>query len=634
MTDAMRTWTEANQCYLTAALARVRARLEGTEAPAPAWDDADSLPALAELERLFGLSAFERDVVLLCAGAELDGGFAEAVRERGGATFGLALAVLPEAHWSALNPGAALRYWRLVTLGSSETLATAPLRLDERVLHFLTGTNHLDAQLEGFVEPVEGAERLAASHEQVAAQVEMAWRRAHDGLPPVQLTGADAPAKIGVAGAVCAALGLRLYRLPADVLPAAPDTFEALQRLWTREAMLSRAALFVDAAMLDDGASEQTRSTDRFVEGSRGPLFVARSAARPAPTRATLTFAVEKPPRKEQQAAWQAVLGDAAQRLNGHLDGVTAQFSLSQPAIRAAALQVAARVATGEQVEEALWEACRTQVRHGQSGLARRIEPAATWEDLVLPNAQRELLRDLVTHVRRHVTVFETWGFGRRSARGQGVTALFAGPSGTGKTMAAEVIARELRLDLLHVDLSQVVSKYIGETEKNLGRVFDEAEAGGAILLFDEADALFGKRSEVKDSHDRYANLEVSYLLQRMEAYRGLAILTTNLKKSLDDAFQRRLRFVVTFPFPDVSARAEIWRHTIPQETPTEGLDFGKLARLNASGGTIQNVALHAAFLAADAGEPLRMPHLLAAARRVYAKREQALTDAEIRGWA
>ncbi len=199
--------------------------------------------------------------------------------------------------------------------------------------------------------------------------------------------------------------------------------------------------------------------------------------------------------------------------------------------------------------------------------------------------------------------------------------------------MAAEVLANELRLDLYRIDLSSVVSKYIGETEKNLRRVFDAAEAGGAVLLFDEADALFGKRSEVKDSHDRYANIEVSYLLQRMEAYRGLAILTTNMKDALDHAFLRRIRFVVQFPFPDAGQRAEIWRRIFPASTPTEGLDLDQLARLNVAGGNIRNIALHAAFLAADAGEPVRMTHLLRAAQGEYTKLEKPLTETEIRGW-
>ena len=265
--------------------------------------------------------------------------------------------------------------------------------------------------------------------------------------------------------------------------------------------------------------------------------------------------------------------------------------------------------------------------------LAQYIDTVAVWGDLVLPEMQRQILSEIAAHVRQRVKVYETWGFASRSSRGLGISALFAGPSGTGKTMAAEVLANELRLDLYRIDLSQVVSKYIGETEKNLRQVFDPAEDSGSILLFDEADALFGKRSEVKDSHDRYANIEISYLLQRMEAYRGLAILTTNMKDALDTAFLRRIRFVVQFPFPNTEQRADIWRRIFPQETPTNDLDIEKLARLNVAGGSIRNIALHAAFLAADTDEPVTMTHLLRAARVEYSKIEKALTDAEIRGW-
>jgi SpoVK/Ycf46/Vps4 family AAA+-type ATPase len=236
-------------------------------------------------------------------------------------------------------------------------------------------------------------------------------------------------------------------------------------------------------------------------------------------------------------------------------------------------------------------------------------------------------------HVRHSPKVYETWGFASKGTRGLGINALFAGASGTGKTMAAEALSNELKLDLFHIDLSQVVSKFIGETEKNLGRIFDAAERSHAILLFDEADALFGRRSEVKDSHDRYANIEVSYLLQRMEAYRGLAILTTNMKSAFDPAFLRRLRFVVQFPFPDAAQRAEIWRRVFPRQTPTQDLCVELLARLNIPGGNIRSIALNAAFLAADEGTPVRMAHLKRAAQSEYAKLEKPLTTAEIGGW-
>ncbi|HMM41208.1 MAG TPA: ATP-binding protein, partial [Thermomicrobiales bacterium] len=260
--------------------------------------------------------------------------------------------------------------------------------------------------------------------------------------------------------------------------------------------------------------------------------------------------------------------------------------------------------------------------------------PAAAWDDLVLPATQKQVLGDIAIHVRQRGRVYGDWGFSSKGRRGLGISVLFSGASGTGKTMAAEVLANALGLDLYRIDLSQVVSKYIGETEKNLGRLFDAAQGGGVILLFDEADALFGKRSEVRDSHDRYANIEVSYLLQRMESYDGLAILTTNLKGALDPAFMRRIRFVVQFPFPDADARAAIWRRIFPAATPTHGLDVTRLARLNVAGGNIRNIALNAAFLAAEDGGLVGMRHLLQAARAEAAKLERPLSEAEVRGWA
>jgi SpoVK/Ycf46/Vps4 family AAA+-type ATPase len=286
-----------------------------------------------------------------------------------------------------------------------------------------------------------------------------------------------------------------------------------------------------------------------------------------------------------------------------------------------------------ETVGAQLWETCRGLARSRLDDLAQRVETSATWDDLVLPALQKQILRDIVVNVRQRARVYDQWGFAAKSSRGLGISALFSGASGTGKTLAAEIMANELCLDLYRIDLSQVVSKYIGETEKNLRRVFDAAETAGAVLLFDEADALFGKRSEVKDSHDRYANIEVSYLLQRMEAYRGLAILTTNMKQALDPAFMRRIRFIVQFPFPDVAERAEIWKRIFPGSTPTADLDVARLAQLNVAGGNIRNIALGAAFLAADEQRPVNMAHLLRIARAEYAKLDRPLTDSEIGGW-
>jgi SpoVK/Ycf46/Vps4 family AAA+-type ATPase len=245
----------------------------------------------------------------------------------------------------------------------------------------------------------------------------------------------------------------------------------------------------------------------------------------------------------------------------------------------------------------------------------------------------REQLGELADQVAHRARVYETWGFGPQLGRGRGITALFSGQSGTGKTMAAEIIAGHLRLDLYRIDLAGVVSKYVGETEKNLRRVFDAAESSGAMLLFDEADALFGTRTEVRDSHDRYANLEINYLLQAMEDYAGLAILATNRRSAMDAAFVRRLRFIIDFPFPDVEARREIWERAFPAAAELAGVDPEALARLELAGGSIRSIAINAAFLAAADGGPIRMPHIIRAAGREYTKLARPIGAAEFGDW-
>jgi len=649
-TTVTMTWEEANREALFAALTAVCADLEHFAATGQAIgrSEAEHPPgttALDELCETFRLSTFERWLVLVCAGLELDarfGGYLAAAQgdpPRPYLTFGLALAAGPDAHWSALTPSAPLRHWRLIDVDSGHGLREAPLRIDERILHFLVGASHLDEHLVGYVEPCQAAEGvLVPSHQQVVAKVVGAWSaEAAPPLPVVQLTGGDAVARRAVGVAACRALGLNLYRIAGDILPEAPHDFEVLVRLWTREAALSRSALMLET---EDAKPEGTLEgrLERFAEAIQSPLLVAGRERRPVRHRPVLTLEVLKPTRQEQRGLWADHLGVDPSSLNGQLDRLTAQFDLPAPAIASVCLlarqaEDPSGAAVGPVRAEALWAACRRQAQPRLDDLAQRIPARAGWGDLILPSPQQRMLHDIAVQVRHRAQVYEAWGFAARSPRGLGISALFAGPSGTGKTMAAEVLAGALDLDLYRIDLSQVVSKYIGETEKNLRRVFDAAEEGGAILLFDEADALFGKRTEVKDSHDRYANIEVSYLLQRMEVYRGLAILTTNMKGALDDAFQRRLRFIVSFPFPEMADRVEIWRRIFPPETPTQGLDPEKLARLNVTGGVIRNIALQAAFLAAEERASVGMHHVLGAARSEYAKLDKPLTDVEIRGW-
>lgn len=271
---------------------------------------------------------------------------------------------------------------------------------------------------------------------------------------------------------------------------------------------------------------------------------------------------------------------------------------------------------------EDLYRGCHSQSNQKLSRMARKIEPKYTWDDIVLPMDKFQQLKEICSHVKYRQLVYSTWGFGSKFSLGKGLNILFSGSSGTGKTMGAEIIAQNLGLELYKIDLSGVVSKYIGETEKNLNRVFKEAETANSILFFDEADALFGKRSEVKDSHDRYANIEINYLLQKMEEHEGVVILATNFVKNIDEAFKRRIHFSVDFPFPDEVYRLNIWRKIFPLQTPmSEDIDFEFLAKkFNLSGGNIKNIAVNAAFLAAEGSQRVEMSHTLLATRRELQK--------------
>ncbi|MDW7725687.1 MAG: ATP-binding protein [Candidatus Methanoperedens sp.] len=468
----------------------------------------------------------------------------------------------------------------------------------------------------------------------------MTWSNAagSSALPVVQLCGNEVAGKRTIAGAACALVGLNLSKISAGAIPIVPGELEAFIRLWEREAALGASALLIDFDGMDTTDAARERTINQLIECTKGALIIASRERRIVHQRQIVTFNVYKPTPGEQCTIWKSMLGRVTD-MNGQVEAIVSQFNLSTHTIHDVCAEAQGSLAPDDNTissnkpGDVMWDACRVQTRPRMSDRAQHIESVATWDDLVLPEQQHQIMREIAVHVRQRFKVYEKWGFASKGQRGLGISALFVGASGTGKTMAAEVLANELRLDLYRIDLSQVVSKYIGETEKNLGRIFDAAEEGGAILLFDEADALFGKRSEVKDSHDRYANIEVSYLLQRMESYRGLAILTTNMKSALDSAFLRRIRFIVQFPFPDTAQRAEIWGRIFPSSTPTEGIDVNRLSKLNIAGGNIRNIALNAAFIAADADEPVRMMHLLRAARGEYAKLEKPLTEAEIGGW-
>lgn len=617
-------------------------------------------PAAIILSRQFGLSRFERDILMLSAALELDGKTAAlcakaALAARPYPTFALALQIFEDAEWNALAAHRPLRYWRLLEINQpgAEPLVTSALRTDERVVGYMVEPQHqLDDRLQAFVSPLpavnDESQPLASSQrKQVRALKDYLDRQQALGSANIriQLTGPDSPAKLAITRQALAPLGIDLVQLTLENLPSQPAELEQLLRLWGRERLLLPVALYLETHHLDHGESTGHSQVLQRLAAAGGIVIIASRDLHPELD--SLNLDVNKPLPAEQLQAWQTLLGEGQHELAGQL---AAQFSLDIGVIDRLAREALAldeEVRDQEQQERApdaedsepasslkqrLWQACLAKTSPRLDQLAQRLDAKATWEQLVLPEDSLKLLHQVCAQVEQRMQVYGEWGFGERMNRGMGLSVLFAGESGTGKTMAAEVLANALNLHLYRIDLSAVVSKYIGETEKNLRRLFDAAEDGGAILFFDEADALFGKRSEVKDSHDRYANIEINYLLQRIESYRGLAILATNLRSALDQAFMRRLRFILSFQFPAAAQRADIWRKVFPSATPLSELDYQHLSRFNLTGGSIHNIALNAAFLGAGSEErKVTMPLVLDAIRGEMRKLDKPVNEAEFR---
>jgi hypothetical protein len=593
-------------------------------------------PALMLLAQRLSLSEFERNLLLLCAAVELDPSIASLCAQAQGdptrafPTFALAMTLFKNPSWDAMSPERPLRRWRLIEISQpgATPLTVSALRADERIVNYIKGLTYLDDRLAPIVSPLPDAdEDVPPSQKDSADNITRQLRAigSSEVPPAVQLLGTDSKSKQIVAELACSALGLKPYRLDWSVLPTAPAELESLARLWQRESLLLRVALLIDTEGAD---GNHAAAVDHLLSRLDSTVFLATRTLWPRLARAPITAEIRKPTAAEQRATWAEALGREASAA----DPLAAQFNLNVDTIRdIARRQLSNPVTNNESLADRLWDDCRALTRPRVDALAQRLKPLARWDDIVLPANETALLHRIADQVRSRGVVYRDWGFERRMSRGLGISVLLSGASGTGKTMAAEVLANDLRLDLFRIDLSAVVSKYIGETEANLRRLFDAAEEGGAILFFDEADALFGKRTEVKDSHDRYANIEINYLLQRMESYSGLAILATNMKAALDQAFLRRLRIVVDLPYPGPVERRAMWARAFPAETKTAQLDLDRLAKINVTGGHITVIALNAAFEAAHAGTPVTMPIILNAARIEFRKLGRPINEAELR---
>ena len=631
----------------------------------PTWDRiaADNL-RWAWLRDRYELTELELDVVLIALGPDVDrryeqlyGYLQDDVTARR-PTVNLALYLLtttPSERLAAMGIFAAdgpLVSHRIVNLRAERRddppLIARLIAVDEQVTATLLGHRGLDHRLgdtcrvvvpglltgrRGWVEPdprLGGLESLLVT----------AW-----GRTPVRLCFHGPPGTGRRRTAL--ALGERLARpvllVAGSVLAREPAAVPELLRLALRQAELDDALVYLE----DVDALVQTLmqvGPDVLVPAlAAHPGVVVLGTAQPwlpSPRQplgvSNVPFSV--PTASNRHRMWRREVSAAgAKAAAGDLAAVADRFRLSTRQIRDAALIAAGEAGLQRPPRDSsalrlsrrdLFSCARRQTGHQLTAFARRIRPVHGLDDLVVPEDAHRQLRELVARVEHRTLVMDEWGFQARLPGGRGVTALFAGPPGTGKTMAASVIAAELGLDLFAIDLSTVVSKYIGETERNLSRVFGAAADSDAILLFDEADALFGKRSEVRDAHDRYANVEIAYLLQRMEEYDGLAILATNVRHHIDEAFLRRLDLIVDFPFPDTAERLRIWRSCLPQSLPLDdGVDFAALAGHRLAGGNIRNAVLGAAYLAAQAGGPIGQAEFVAATRRELAKMGKLLTD-------
>lgn len=613
---------------------------------------------LTQLSHLFHLTPFEQDTVLICLAPELDLKYEKLYAylqddvTKQCPCVNLILDLLcstPERRSNArtlLHPQAPLLKYDLIRFGQDtpvKPLLSRGLEIDDRIVNFLLDLNALDSRISSFAKvlnPERNWSAVLVDDQCKERLVQLSNDHVRQRLKNKLIfcfCGPYGSGKKLAAEAFCRPLRLPLIIADTHDLLNVEMDFEKAVRILFREAVLQPAAIYLDHCDLltadDQKYVHYQNILDRAIEEFSFLTFLAgekpwhpRTALKKH-TFLQVQFPIPAYPLRKD--LWKMSLdGQHPADTEVDIDTLASRFQFTGGQIQDAVAD-ARNLAilrrgndTSEITMEDLYQSCRAQSNQKLSTMARKIIPHYGWTDIVLPADKLRQLKEICNYVKHHQTVYSDWGFDRKFSLGKGLNVLFCGSSGTGKTMAAEVMANELKLDLYKIDLSCVVSKYIGETEKNLSKIFKEAETSNAIVFFDEADALFGKRSEVKDSHDRYANIEINYLLQKMEEHEGIVILASNLRKNIDEAFTRRMHFSVDFPFPDESYRLKIWQNIFPKETPqSQDIDFEFLARsFQISGGSIKNIALNAAFLAAEKAMTVNMEHIIWATKREFQK--------------
>lgn len=625
---------------------------------------------LEKLACLFKLTPFDIDVLLICLAPELDLRYerlyaylqddvtkkqpsVDLVLNLLCPSFGEKLRARPR-----FESDAPLLRHHLLHLFDDPSHRSPPLlgrylKVDDRIVNYLLDSDEIDSRLLQYGRHTVPQTRF----EDILLPSDI--KRRLMSLPRDKRTGDDGlifyfqgPYGVGkqiTAEAICRELGIGLLAVDGEcLLNTEESSFDEMVHLAGREALLQNAAIYWNGfdVLLADDRRASLNMLLRELEGRRGLTFLAGNITwEPMDALHTKNFVrieIPRPNYGERVQLWARSLdGDTSLASDVDMSALANKFRFSGGQILDAAV-TARNLArwrdpeNGHLTLDDLYSACRLQSNRKLATLAQKITPHYKWDDIVLPSDRLEQLKEICNYVKYRSLVYDEWGFDSKLSMGKGLNTLFAGPSGTGKTMAADIMAGELELDLYKIDLSSVVSKYIGETEKNLARIFAEAETSNAILFFDEADALFGRRSEIRDSHDRYANIEISYLLQKMEEYQGVVILATNLRKNMDDAFVRRMHFTIEFPFPTENDRRRIWKRIWPDDTPrSPDLDPGFMAsRFEVAGGNIRNIALAAAFLAADDGGAVNMVHLTRATQREYLKMGKVVMGAEFGKYA
>ncbi|MEW6572486.1 MAG: AAA family ATPase [Bacillota bacterium] len=626
--------------------------------------------SIDRVSEVFGLTPIEKEALLFCLAPELDPGCAQVfalLRNEPGnrsPTVGLLCELLSDTPVGTagvrqcFSPESPLIRYRLLEFddGPAGNLLTRSVTISERMVDLLCGLSSLEYRISPFVRLINPQQTISALvlPEEVKAKLSALSR-----LPFVSpevlekgllfyFYGPRGVGKTNAAEALCGEWKLALLLVDTEGMLNAGIELETAVRLVFRESLL------VPAAVCFERFEELLKSEEKAVKGRFELLHVLRELSwltfmeGEAPWRLHEDFgghlfhevAFTVPGSELRRKIWEGVLAQEAGSDGFDLNALANRFLFT-----AGQIKEAVRLAVGCAMQrdpvrhrvsyDDIYAACRSLASRDMGNMALKVRPRYTLQDIVLPERQMEQIKDIISRVRHQSVVYEKWGFERKFSMGRGLKVLFTGLSGTGKTMAAEIVAHELGVDLYKVDLSAVVSKYVGETEKNLAKIFEATQGGNAVLFFDEADALFGKRTEVKDAHDRYANVETGYLLQRMEEYDGVVILATNLQKNMDEAFTRRLHFIVEFPMPAEEHRYLIWKGLFPPEAPVAGdVDFAFLAgQFKIAGGNIKNIVMDAAFLAADDAEAIGMKHLLRAAKRELQKMGKTVREEDFGGY-